>query len=39
MKLAFRAESDGIAFAIEGGKSFHDVYDQYSLRAIARFTF
>ncbi len=39
VKLAFRAESDGIAFAIEGGKSFHDVYDQYSLRAIARFTF
>jgi outer membrane autotransporter protein len=39
VQLAFRTESDGMSFAIEGGTAFDSSYDQYDLRAVIRFAF
>lgn len=37
--LAFRGETDGISFSVEGGTAFDGGYEQYDFRAVARFAF
>jgi hypothetical protein len=39
LQLAFHGETEDISFSIEGGTAFDGDYEQYDLRAVARFAF